>query len=113
MVNRGALILRCKAPFVKWIEEADPTGKEMGMTVDRLNKERTVYLISDEDAENIEGWISENYETLFENELEGWNTDESSWPQTRDYKTFNEWFDVECHSLILDLVGDEIVDDEL
>ncbi len=57
--------------------------------------------------------ISENYETLFKNELEGWYTDESSWPQKRDYKTFNEWFDVECHSVILDLVGDEIVDNEL
>ena len=57
--------------------------------------------------------ISENYETLFKNELEGWYTDENSWPQKRDYKTFNEWFDVECHSVILDLVGDEIVDNEL
>ena len=111
MVNRGALIIRCKEPFVKWIEEVDP-GKNMGMTLDRVNKERTIYLISDEDAEIIEVWISENYETLFENELEGWYTDKSLWPQKRDYKTFSEWFDVECHSLILDLVGEEIVDDE-
>ncbi len=113
MVNRAAIIVSCKEPFVKWIEEVDPSGKKMGMTPERVNNERIVYLISDEDAENLEGWISENYETLFENELEGWYTDESLWPQKRDYKTFNEWFDVVCHSVIVDLVGEEIVDDEV
>ena len=59
------------------------------------------WLISDEDVENYEGWISENHETLFGNELEGWYTDKSLWPQKREYKTFSEWFDVECHSLII------------
>jgi len=52
MINRGALILRYKAPFIKWIEEADPAAQKMEMTIDQANKERTVYLISDEDAEN-------------------------------------------------------------
>ncbi len=113
MVNRGAVILRYKAPFVKWIQEADPSGQKMENTVDQANRERTVYLISDENAENVEGWVSENYEALFEGELEGWYGDESLWPHKRDYKTFNEWFKVECHSVILDTVGGEIFDDEI
>jgi len=112
MVNRGALILRYKAPFIKWIEEADPAEQKMEITIDQVNNERTVYLISDEDAENVEGWISENHETLFENELEGWYGDESLWPQKRNYKTFNEWFEVECHSMVIDTVGEEIIDDD-
>ena len=70
------------------------------------------WLINDEDAENVEDWISENHETLFGNELEGWNTDESSWPLKRDYKTFNEWFEVECHSVVIYMVGEEIIDDD-
>ncbi len=47
MVNRGAVILRYKAPFIKWIEEADSAEQEIEITVDQANKERTVYLISD------------------------------------------------------------------
>ena len=30
-----------------------------------------------------------------------------------DHKTFKEWFEVECHSLIMDTVGGEIFDDEI
>ncbi|MFP4367570.1 MAG: hypothetical protein ACLFQA_10790 [Bacteroidales bacterium] len=113
MVNRGAVILRYKASFIKWIVETDPTEKKIEITVDQANKERPVYLISDDDAENVEHWLSENHEYLFENELEGWYTDESLWPQKRDYKTFNEWFEVECHSMLIDTVGGEIIDDEV
>ena len=77
------------------------------------NEERTVYLISDGDAENIDRWIRENHVVLFESELEGWYTDESLWPKKRDLKTFNEWFEVECHSVVLDTVGGQIFDDEV
>lgn len=52
MVNRGAVILRYKAPFVKWIQEADPSGQKLELTIEQANREKTVYLISDEDAEN-------------------------------------------------------------
>ena len=53
--------------------------------MNHLNQERTVYLITDADAENV---------------------------KERDYKTFNEWLEVECHSVVLDTVGGEIYDDE-
>ena len=53
-----------------------------------------------------------NYEALFENELEGWYTDESLWPKKRDLKLFREWFNVECHTVIEDTVGLPIEDDE-
>jgi len=113
MVNRGAVILRYKTPFVKWIQEADPSGQKLELTIEQANKEKTVYLISDEDAENFERWVSENFETLFDSELGGWYGDESLWPQKRDYKTFNEWLEVECHSVVIDTVGGEIFDDDI
>ena len=77
------------------------------------NEERTIYLITDADAENVKGWIRENHVTLFENELGGWYNVETLWPKKRDYKTFMEWFEVECHSVVLDTVGGEIYDDEI
>ena len=113
MVNRGAVILRYKAPFIKWIKDADPSENSSEITMSNPNEDRTVYLITDADAENVEGWIRENHVSLFESELEGWYTDDTLWPKNRDYKTFKEWFEVECHSVIMDTVGGEINDDEI
>jgi hypothetical protein len=112
MINRSAIILKCKEPFVRWINEADPYEDDPGISIENANEDRTVYLITDDDGENVEEWVSLNFKTLFENELEGWYTDETLWPKKRDLKTFHEWFDVECHTVIIDTVDDPIQDDE-
>ncbi len=113
MINRAALILKYKEPFIKWANECDPDDDEFTVTLEEANRERYVYLISDSDAENVEKWLKTNYRELFEWELEGWCTDESLWPEKLDYKLFKKWFEVECHSMVFDMVGGEIVDDEL
>jgi hypothetical protein len=43
------------------------------------------------------------FSVIFENELEGWVIDEAMWPKNRDLATFTRWFDVEFHSVIVDL----------
>ena len=113
MINRAAVILKCKKPFIKWMNETDPYEKDPGITLDEANKERTIYLIADDDAENFENWISLNYMQLFENELEAWYTDESLWPKRRDKKLFDEWFNAEYHSVLIDTVEGSIFDDEM
>lgn len=112
MINRAAVILRYKEPFVRWINEADPYEDDPGITAENANDDLNVYLITDTDGENVEEWISLNYKTLFESELEDWYTDKSLWPKKRDRKTFDEWFAVEFHSVIIDTVNDLIEDDE-
>ena len=84
MINRAAIILKYKEPFVQWINDVDPYVDNPGITSENANEDRIVYLITDVDGENFEEWISLNYKTLFEIELEGWHTDESLWPQKRD-----------------------------
>lgn len=113
MVNRAAVILKYKQPFIQWINDADPYNDNPGITFDRANNERTVYLISDEDADAFDEWLSLNYMILFENELEDWYTDESLWPKERNRKVFDKWFNVECHSVLIDTVGSEIVDEDI
>jgi hypothetical protein len=113
MINRSAIILKYKSPTVQWINEADPYNADPGISRESVNEDRTVYLIMDEDAdvpEALEEWIKMNYEALFENELEGWYTDESLWPKKRDLKLFRDWFDVECHTVIEDTVDLPIED---
>jgi len=117
MINRAAVILRYKAPAIQWINGTCSDGEFdlSDLTVEMVNRERAVYLISDEDAESDEtlsAWIEMNFEVLFSNELEGWCTDESIWPDPLTLELFQEWFDVECHSVVLDTVDEMIQDDD-
>ena len=115
MVNRAAILLRYKEPAVRWINEADPYNEKPGIVADNVNKERTVYLISEEDGDgddSVARWVKKNFKSLFEAELESWYTDPALWPNKRTYKLFQEWFHVECHTVLIDTVGGEIYDDE-
>ena len=113
MINRAAVILKYKKPFVTWVNEADPYKEDPGVTLDEANNENTVYLISSDDAEHLEEWLSLNYMPLFENELEDWYIDDTLWPKNRDRKLFDEWFKIECHTVLIDTVCGEIFDDEI
>ena len=114
MLNRSALLLRYKAPAVQWINDADPSPGGSSVTLAEVNSDLTVYLVSDEVAESpeeVRRWVKANWRSLFESELEGWYTDPTLWPK-RTLKRFDEWFDVECHSMLVDTLGTPIEDDE-
>jgi hypothetical protein len=112
MINRAAVILKCKDALIRWVNASDPHDDNPGVTLRDANEDRTVYLIREDDAEKIEEWIALHFKVPFESELEGWYTDESLWPQNIDRKLFEEWFEVECHTVLADTVGDKITDDE-
>ena len=115
MINRAALLLRYREPAVVWINESDPYPEGRELTLDEVNEERVIYLISEGESESslrAEKWVKANFRALFENELNAWYTDPSLWPSRLTYQLFQRWFDVEVHSMIIDTVGGEIVDDE-
>jgi hypothetical protein len=108
MLNRGGMIVRPKQPYLDWAAQLDDSG-----LVPDPRGEQTVYLIpqfeNDDEAAAI---LQDIYAEVFERELDGWHTDESAWPRNRTFAMFKEWFDVELHSVVEDLCGDEIEDDE-
>jgi hypothetical protein len=53
------------------------------------------------------------YKIIFDNQLQGWWTDEKDWPLKRDFTMFKEWFDIELHSIVQDLVDAPLEDDNL
>ena len=113
MLNRAAILLKLKQTAVDWINEADPL-ENPGISIKSANEDRTVYLVSDEVADdpvNVMHWLRLNWEALFEAELEAWYRDESLWVQDRSFELFQEWFECECHSMITDTVGTLIKDD--
>jgi hypothetical protein len=109
MLNRAALIVRPKQPFLDWAAGLDDSG-----LVPDVDGEKTVYLIpefeSDEEGLRV---LKRVYAEIFERELDGWHTDPSAWPQKRDFKTFQQWFSIELHSVVGDVVDDALIDDEL
>jgi hypothetical protein len=112
MVNRSAVILKHKTRIVEWINDTDPREDSPEVNLEEANREKTIYLISEHDAENLDRWLKMNFKSLFESELENWYLDDCMWPKKRTMKVFHEWFDVECHTVIIDTVGTPIEDDE-
>jgi len=109
MLNRGVLIVRPRQPYLDWAAGLDDSG-----LVPDPDDERTIYLIPYyEDDEQAWDILQEVYAEVFERELEGWHTDETAWPQDRSFAMFQEWFDIEFHSVVEDLCADPLVDDEV
>ena len=108
MLNRAVLIVRPKQPYVDWAAGLDGSGP-----VPDPEDEQTVYLIpSYEDDDEAWEIVEDLYETIFESELYDWHPDESAWPQDRDFEMFQDWFEIELHSVVEDLCDYEISDDE-
>jgi hypothetical protein len=101
MLNRGAVIVRPKQPFMDWASSLDDSG----ILPDREG-EKTIYLVPEyeDDFEAIEV-LSQVYDIIFEEELLAWHTRESDWPKNRTFAMFREWFDVEYHSIVQDICG--------
>jgi hypothetical protein len=116
MINRGAVLLKYGDPAIRWINDTDPYDEDPGIARQDLHQDRTVYLMSPADADGdaaVRRWIELNYQALFESELSAWYTDPELWPEPRTLATFDEWFGVEYHSMIVDTVDGEIQDEEI
>jgi hypothetical protein len=108
MLNRGVVIVRPKQPYLDWAAGLDDSG-----VLPDVDGEQTVYLIPGFESDD-EAWelLEECWAAIFENELFGWHTDESAWPAGRTFAMFKAWFTVELHSVVEDLCGFEITDDD-
>ena len=81
--------------------------------MDIVNEDNAAYLLPDLDYGNEEKeLLARFFDLIFEEQLNGWWTEKSDWPVDRDLTTFNKWFDVEFHSVVLDLVDAPLKDDE-
>jgi hypothetical protein len=106
-INRSLIILRPKQPFLEWARSLDDDSK---VTLESLNEDSTAFLIPEiwQDSDQA-AFLKTCYDILFEEQLEGWWTDEAAWPQARDSKMFLDWFEVEFHSLVFDMCNEPIL----
>lgn len=61
-----------------------------------------------EDADDARRFVQQRYRQLFEAELADWCEDESLWPQNISPNLFQQWFRVEIHSVLTDLVEEPL-----
>lgn len=94
LTRRNAIILKPKKLFVNWIDQFED--------VDDFIYESRVYLVDDE-VFDLEDWIDENFEELFERELELGSFDEINWPQNRTCSMFKKWFKIDFSTTVYDL----------
>jgi len=103
-INRSLLIVKPKQPLLDW---ARSVNVDAGSRLDEIRQDTSSYLIpefeSHADQMKILAWC---LDFVFEEELNTWSIDETTWPRQRDMDTFLEWFDAEFHSIIFDLAPD-------
>ncbi len=102
-INCSVAILKPRQPLLDWLLQL-PDGGEEKFTLEELRQDCTVLLVpeADDDEPHLR-LIRSRCKEIFEAELESWCTDETLWPSKRDFKTFRAWFDIEIHSLVVDM----------
>ena len=114
VINRTAVTIVGDQPYVEWTRTRDADFNKGALTVARTKAYGSAFLLPEfELEEDLQEWVEENAAWLFEFQLAAWTEDESSWPATRDLKTFREWFRVEIHSVVVDVADDDIEGEEL
>ena len=107
IVDRSAAVIKPRQPFLDWLNNLP--GNDITLSLDEMRADCTVVMIPEvTEPEDGIAFIDDITDKLFEAELSSWVADEKLWPQKRNLKMFWEWFDVEIHLGVMDMVSDEI-----
>ena len=111
-VNRHAVIIKGKKPFLDWINQIDDDG--FILTLEQLRSESNTYLVPEADTpEETVAYIDKHFERFFQAELSAWVMDESDFPQNRTLQMFWEFFDIEISDIVVDMCDDDLEVDYL
>ena len=114
VINRTAITIVGAQPYVAWARATDADSNKGMLTVVRAKAYGSAFLLPEfELEEDLQEWVEENANWLFEFQLAAWTEDEATWPATRDVRTFREWFRIDVHSVVVDVADDEIEGEEL
>jgi hypothetical protein len=114
LLNRTAISVTGAQPYIDWTRRTGAAANRDPLTVVRAKPFGTAVLLPElELEEDVLEWVEENAAWLFEFQLSAWTDDETSWPTTRDLKTFREWFRVDIHNVVVDVADTDIEGEEL
>jgi len=112
LVNRYVAIIKPKQPFLDWLESQ--SDWDLNIALEEIRTDRGAYLIPSCDSPGqAMQYIERNYRTIFEWELYFWYTAKFIWPEKRTLSVFRKWFDVEIHTMVVDISKDRIEREEM
>jgi len=97
-INRSVLIIVPKKPFYDWGNRLTPEHQ-----VDKYDECESYLLDNDWNSDEAEEFLKINYDQFFQDQLHGAWTNEPDWPQNRNWKMFQEWFDWHYSSMVWDI----------
>jgi len=110
-INRNLVVLLPRQPALDWILSVD--SNPLDFTLAQIRHDQDAFLIPHfDEPEESARWIQGRWKMFFERFLMEWYTEESWWPQKRTLKMFNEWFEIQQHSMVWDLSVDEPIEHE-
>lgn len=113
LINRGVIVIKPKQPFLDWLNQLSNEEDEESYELDDLREDCTTVLIPDlPSLEEMEAFINPLKPDLFEQELANYAEDARDWPDDVTARAFDEWFDLEVHSMVYDAAATPIEIDE-
>lgn len=106
-VNRAAMIMRPKAPYLEWCRHDDAEGLADGVYEQMREEPHVALLPAFEDDADQKAVLEMCWARLFESMLVAWARDESLWPRKRTFAMFTEWIEFEIASVVIDFDLDE------
>ena len=103
-INRTLLIVIPKKPYIDWVNS-------FNIEIDA--GEYSAYLIPEKyDEYNYKDYLEKHCKDIFESELFGILKDPDFYPDKRDYKTFDKWFEIHVCDTVFDLSNEPIETEE-
>ena len=88
VINRTAVTVVGAQPYLEWTRATEADVNRGSLTVARARTFGSAYLLPEvELEEDVQEWIEENADWLFEFQLSAWTEDESTWPSRTSRET--------------------------
>ena len=99
-VDRMALLVRPKQPYIEWANSFDGGGPQYEST----QHSAKIYLIDEvTDPSDVKKVVRRYWRDIFEEELNAWMRTPEVWPNRRTLGVFLQWFDVKVCDMVTDL----------
>ncbi len=105
LLNRSALMLQPRQPYLDWINAlpSDVSELEQPLANGALDDEGRVYLVDEfEPEQGGEGTLASHWQRLFNNELSAWDEFGDHWPEPLSLSLLTEWFELKPLALAFD-----------
>jgi len=106
-IDRSIAIIRPKKPFVKWANSCEFEGREFSPEyfADFHDKAIIIPYFDSITVNKAKKYVTGMWKELFTDALNGWISDQNSWPKDMSAETFNKWFKIEFIRTVINSTG--------